>query len=777
MLSVEIVRTSEQLERLRREWDALLDRCRPHAVFLTSEWMLAWWEVYGEGGGLFLVAVREGNRLIGLLPTLITGPAARPGDPFPRQLRLLGSTAVCSDHLDGLAEAGYEGRVVAAWQSAIKEHQGEWDSLEFADLDPEGLLCGAIRRGPDLWGETLRWTERLEESCPFISLPASWDVFLAGLSAKTRREIRHDRRTLEDVAKVAVRAVTDTDRLEEAMASFMRLHQMRRESLGEQGSFADERYERFHLLVSRRFAERGWLRLWLLDADGGTVAARYQFAYRGRVHDYLPGHDPRWHKYSVGLILLSHCVEQAILKGDREVDLLRGAEGYKSRWANRARGQVTVTASRRYTGAWVHHATTEGARRLRQAAKVILPEAVVQMVRGAQRNKQGSVKQATDTRFVPFFPSTATRDLWGPRWAKPRPFPLDDPRTAFYYFARNGIWHAIDLLGLTQNDEVLMPAYNNGMEVAPFQHRGIPLRYVHVDRQMGLDLKDLTEKITARTRMVYVIHYLGFSQPMDEIETLCRDRGLLLFEDCALAFGSSVNGRPLGSFGDVAIFCLAKFLPVPNGGVLVLNDPKLVMPPATIPPSRYSVASQLTSKLLEHMKTHGNPWACRVQSSVTLTARRLVRLAGLRRVDSGVMQFLPDKVDWGMAPVSGRILERVDYETLYGKRRENYLALLEMVRGIRGVTLLQPTLPDGVCPLFLPVLVEDNQQVCNALIERGICAGGFWNWFPPGVPVEEFPDTAFLRKHVLELQVHQDLEPEHLEATAYHLREVMRGIR
>src|SRR5205823_1409788 len=136
------------------------------------------------------------------------------------------------------------------------------------------------------------------------------------------------------------------------------------------------------------------------------------------------------------------------------------------------------------------------------------------------------------------------------------------------------------------------------------------------------------------------------------IRDLCRKHGLILFEDCALAFGSSANGQPLGSFGDAAIFCLPKFLPVPNGGVLVLNNPNLKMPPPTRPPSRYSVGSQLATKILDHFEAHGGPVAGAIRHMITRMAQQFVRQAGLRRVDSGVMQFMPDKVDWGIGPVS-----------------------------------------------------------------------------------------------------------------------------
>jgi len=73
--------------------------------------------------------------MVGLLPCYISGAPLREQDPFPQQLRLLGSTGVCSDHLDGLVEPGFEGPVTAAWQAAIREHREEWQSLQFADLN------------------------------------------------------------------------------------------------------------------------------------------------------------------------------------------------------------------------------------------------------------------------------------------------------------------------------------------------------------------------------------------------------------------------------------------------------------------------------------------------------------------------------------------------------------------------------------------------------------------------------------------------------------------
>jgi hypothetical protein len=71
--------------------------------------------------------------------------------------------------------------------------------------------------------------------------------------------------------------------------------------------------------------------------------------------------------------------------------------------------------------------------------------------------------------------------------------------------------------------------------------------------------------------VLYVIHYLGWPQPLAEFKEICDRRAMLLVEDCALSLLSEPDGQPLGSVGDWSIFCLYKTLPVPNGALLVQN--------------------------------------------------------------------------------------------------------------------------------------------------------------------------------------------------------------
>jgi hypothetical protein len=82
-----------------------------------------------------------------------------------------------------------------------------------------------------------------------------------------------------------------------------------------------------------------------------------------------------------------------------------------------------------------------------------------------------------------------------------------------------------------------------------------------------------------------------------------------------------------------------------------------------------------------------------------------------------------------------------------------------------SVVRVFPALPDGVCPLFFPILVADKPAAARAVQQRGIDALEFWNDSTESGS-EMSADARFLRAHVLELPIHQDLTPRHIAHVA-----------
>jgi perosamine synthetase len=114
--------------------------------------------------------------------------------------------------------------------------------------------------------------------------------------------------------------------------------------------------------------------------------------------------------------------------------------------------------------------------------------------------------------------------------------------------------------------------------------------------------------------------------------------------------------------------------------------------------------------------------------------------------------------------LSWEVARRCDPEEIRRRRRANYGLMLEVLGG--RVAAVKETLEEGVCPLFFPLLVADKAEAVRRLAERGIDAVPFWNQGDPAASGRAFSEERFLREHVLELPVHQDLTPGQVEYMA-----------
>lgn len=374
-------------------------------------------------------------------------------------------------------------------------------------------------------------------------------------------------------------------------------------------------------------------------------------------------------------------------------------------------------------------------------------------------------------RFLPSLPTLRPGLLVPRRRAIPAPFPFSRADARFYYFARNAVWAGARALGLA-GAEVLVPAYHHGVEVEALAAAGAVPRFVRVDGRMRLDLDHLEASIGPRTRALYVIHYLGFPQPMEDIAALAAPRGLAVIEDCALALYSRDRDVPLGARGDLGAFCLYKTLPVPNGGMLVVNRP-LEVPGAARGAPLGSTLSHAAGGALAHLALRAGPAGEAVREAVRRSARAVRAATGLRALSTGTQWFDPASADVGMSRLSSLILENVDEQAIVAARRRNWSLLFARLRELAPP--IHGELPPGTCPLFYPLACADKQATAARLAARGVETIDFWRTGHPGCPRDEFPEVEALRRHVLELPLHQDLTPDDMAYLASAVEESLGG--
>lgn len=138
----------------------------------------------------------------------------------------------------------------------------------------------------------------------------------------------------------------------------------------------------------------------------------------------------------------------------------------------------------------------------------------------------------------------------------------------------------IDALGIQPGDKVFVPSMT-------FTASAEVIRYMNAD-PVFLDTEYLSNLITPEilenaikkhpgVKYLIVVHYGGQAANMPEIMRICRENNIKILEDAAHAFPASLNGKMVGSFGDITCFSFYanKTITTGEGGMLVTDDEQM----------------------------------------------------------------------------------------------------------------------------------------------------------------------------------------------------------
>lgn len=134
---------------------------------------------------------------------------------------------------------------------------------------------------------------------------------------------------------------------------------------------------------------------------------------------------------------------------------------------------------------------------------------------------------------------------------------------------------AVNVLPLEKGDEVIMPAFTIISCAAALVKRGIkPVLVDCYSDTWNMDVTQIEDKITAKTKAIMVVHIYGMPVDMDVVLDIVQRHNLLLIEDAAEAHGLKYKGKMCGSFGDISImsFYPNKHVTTGEGGMIFTDN-------------------------------------------------------------------------------------------------------------------------------------------------------------------------------------------------------------
>ncbi len=372
-----------------------------------------------------------------------------------------------------------------------------------------------------------------------------------------------------------------------------------------------------------------------------------------------------------------------------------------------------------------------------------------------------------------------------------------------------GLHQVAAALNLRAGDVILLPAYCCGAELGPFLHQGCRCEFFDVDEQLNADIQQIEKLLTHydKTKAVLVTHYFGFAQQnIEQLAKLCKTREVALVEDCAHALFSLHNNKALGSTGQYAVFSPRKSLPLTEGGLMLVNHTASVTPhtqlqkPALLPRWQrlfYSLQQNLRSVSPNELDTLAG-----------VKRRLLIALFAVPSIAIKLAKKLPvlNRAVWlsadaegeeavpiysvGMSNSSLALMKKANREKIVSARRSNYLQWLELIGQLNQASVNQasmeqpltaeadfairpllPELPEGCCPLYFPVVVQNPAAIKEYLADQDIECFNWWQHLHEAVDWAQFPVAERLKRSVIALPVHQNLSKVQIEYAAKCLQQ------
>lgn len=285
--------------------------------------------------------------------------------------------------------------------------------------------------------------------------------------------------------------------------------------------------------------------------------------------------------------------------------------------------------------------------------------------------------------------------------------------------------------GVQPDDEVITSPFSFIASATTIVHCGARPVFADIEpRTFNIDVNSIGELITPNTKAIMPVHLFGLPADLDALRTLCDSRGIALIQDACQAHGSTIGGKPIGQYGDLAAF---SFYPTKNittgeGGAIITDDDDL--------------AEKL--RLLRHQGQKS-----RYEYSMVGYNYRMTEMAAAIGVQQ--LKKLPS----------------------WTEKRIANAGYLDKALGI-SEKITTPFVPNGFKHVYhqYTIRVQNRDQVIQKLADGGVGAGVY---YPKGLhqlgPLAGYSDrsmpvTEKAANEVLSLPVHPGLSDEELATVA-----------
>ncbi|NOC47443.1 GNAT family N-acetyltransferase [Ruegeria sp. HKCCD7559] len=309
---------------IQASWDSFVSALGAEIYFL-SDWQSAWWDHYGKTFAASRHPVsyilRNGSEIVGVLPFCVETLWA---GPIPVRVARLAGVDPNFAVMELPIAAGYENTVLGA----VIEHLTDHLKCSVVSLSPLSERAGQLENLRALNGRGLSVLRDIStRGHTLMTLPDTFDAFMASLSKSRRREVRRDIKRLTPAGEV-LRTVSSTPETVDAMMDrFIALHTRQWEAAGKGGHFSDWPVAAaFYRSLMQGLSPKGHAAIDEQWRDETLLSSQLRYTLNGKVLWWLNARevDAEFAKAGLGRVGLVTRVEELI---DQDAHLIEAGAG------------------------------------------------------------------------------------------------------------------------------------------------------------------------------------------------------------------------------------------------------------------------------------------------------------------------------------------------------------------------------------------------------------------------------------------------------------------
>ncbi|MCA9382434.1 DegT/DnrJ/EryC1/StrS family aminotransferase [Candidatus Dojkabacteria bacterium] len=305
--------------------------------------------------------------------------------------------------------------------------------------------------------------------------------------------------------------------------------------------------------------------------------------------------------------------------------------------------------------------------------------------------------------------------------------------------ARSALFIALKAMGIGEDDEVIIQAFNCVAVPNSIIWAGAKPVYSDIGPDLNIDFDSLRTKINEKTKAIVVQHTFGYPVDVDAIRNLIGDRKIYIIEDCAQMIGSKIDGRLIGTVGDMSIvsFGRDKAFSSGFGGALVVNKTDLVekvedlfdkleyLPTLwSIREAKYPLLMSMFVKPFFNFFNIGKVMLIILQKIHFITNATTHE----EKVSAGKPDFMPSKLNNILA--SAALFQFSKFDRFQSHRTELTSFYHESLKDTKGIRLPDYNWSLDFTLLRFPILVKDPMKAFKYLNKEYAIILGDWYRHP-----------------------------------------------